>query len=63
MNNRNDFELPVLMLIAIPSVMVSYYIIKWAYSSGFSDWIYVGLTKIFSHIFELSIQIVQKAFV
>ena len=50
------------MLVAIPTVMVGYYIVKWAFSSGFIDWLERGAMEAGKHLFNIAIEIVQKAF-
>lgn len=63
MNNRNSFAIPVLMLITIPLIVLSYYIIKWAYSSGFADWIQGVMAESGKRLLDIAIAILQKAFV
>jgi len=63
MINRNNYAIPVLMLITIPIVIMSYFLIKWAYSSGFIDWIYGALSDGISSLQIITIEILQKAFV
>lgn len=63
MNNRNNFAIPALMLLAIPIVLMSYFLIKWAYSSGFMRWIEGVLSNFFARLLVLAIEILQKAFV
>jgi hypothetical protein len=63
MNNRNNYAIPALMLVAIPTVMIGYYIVKWAFSSGFIDWLERGAMEAGKHLFNIAIEIMQKAFV
>ena len=63
MNNRNDFAIPVLMLVAIPMIILSYYIIKWAYGSGFVYWIQGVIIETGKRLLDIAIEILQKAFV
>lgn len=63
MNNRNDFAIPALMLTAIPMIILSYYIIKWAYGSGFVDRIQGVIIEIGKHLLDIAIEILLKAFV
>ena len=63
MNNGNNFAIPVLMLVAIPMIMLSYYIIKWAYSSGFVAWIQRVIFEVGKRLLDIAIEILQKAFV
>lgn len=63
MNNRNNFAIPVLMLVAIPMIMLGYYITKWAYSSGFVVWIQGVIFESGKRLLDIAIEILQKAFV
>lgn len=63
MNNRNDFAIPVLMLVAIPMIILSYYIIKWAYGSGFVYRIQGMIIETGKRLLDIAIEILLKAFV
>jgi hypothetical protein len=51
------------MLVAIPMIMLSYYITKWAYSIGFVFWIQVMIIESGKRLLDIAIKILQKAFV
>jgi hypothetical protein len=51
------------MLVAIPMIMLSYYITKWAYSSGFVVWIQGVIFESGKRLLDIAIEILQKAFV
>ena len=63
MNNRNNFAIPALMLVAIPMIILSYYIIKWAYGSGFVDRIQEVIIEIGKRLLDIAIEILLKVFV
>lgn len=63
MNNRNDFAIPVLMLVAIPMIILSYYIIKWAYGSRFVYRIQGVIIETGKRLLDIAIEILQKAFI
>lgn len=63
MNNRNNFTIPILMLVAMPFIVLSYYIVEWAYSSGFADWIQGVIAESGQRLLDIAIEILQKAFV
>jgi hypothetical protein len=51
------------MLTAIPMIILSYYIIKWAYGSGFVDRIQGVIIEIGKRLLDIAIEILLKAFV